>query len=87
MEYFGRICWTNILGPYRIFWNWSIHFNAAILNFSLSPWIGMFAGAGLSVLVAIIVGYPCFRLSSHFFALATIAFAEVLRMLALIGVD
>jgi branched-chain amino acid transport system permease protein len=52
------------------------------LNFSLSPWIGMFAGAGLSVLVAIIVGYPCFRLSSHFFALATIAFAEVLRPLS-----
>jgi branched-chain amino acid transport system permease protein len=52
------------------------------LNFSLSPWIGMFAGAGLSVLVAIIVGYPCFRLSSHFLALATIAFAEVLRMVS-----
>jgi branched-chain amino acid transport system ATP-binding protein/branched-chain amino acid transport system permease protein len=52
------------------------------LNFSLSPWIGMLAGVGLSILVAIVVGYPCFRLSSHFFALATIAFAEVLRMLS-----
>ena len=52
------------------------------LNFSLSPWIGMLAGVGLSILVALVVGYPCFRLSSHFFALATIAFAEVLRMLS-----
>jgi branched-chain amino acid transport system permease protein len=52
------------------------------LNFSISPWIGMFAGAALSILVATLVGYPCFRLSSHFFALATIAFAEVLRLLA-----
>ena len=52
------------------------------LNFSISPWIGLFAGAGLSILVAIILGYPCFRLSSHFFALATIAFAEVIRMVA-----
>jgi len=52
------------------------------LNFSLSPWIGLLAGAALSVLVAVFVGYPCFRLSSHFFALATIAFAEVLRLLA-----
>ena len=52
------------------------------LNFGISPWLGMFAGAGLSVLVAVCIGYPCFRLKSHFFALATIAFAEVLRLLA-----
>ena len=52
------------------------------LNLGISPWIGMFAGAALSISVATLVGYPCFRLSSHFFALATIAFAEVLRLLA-----
>ncbi|TFG91692.1 MAG: branched-chain amino acid ABC transporter ATP-binding protein/permease, partial [Syntrophobacterales bacterium] len=52
------------------------------LNFGLSPWFGMFAGAGVSIVVALIVGLPCFRLTSHFFALATIAFAEVLRLLA-----
>jgi branched-chain amino acid transport system permease protein len=42
----------------------------------------MFCGAGLSILVALLIGLPCFRLTSHFFALATIAFAEVLRLLA-----
>jgi branched-chain amino acid transport system permease protein len=52
------------------------------LNFGLSPWLGMFAGAGLAILVAIVLGYPCFRLTSHFFALATIAFAQVLHLLA-----
>lgn len=52
------------------------------LNFALSPWFGMLVGAGLSVLVAIGIGVPCFRLKSHFFALATIAFAEVLRLVA-----
>lgn len=52
------------------------------LTFGLSPWLGMFAGAGLSMIVALIIGYPCFRLTSHFFALATIAFGEVLRLLA-----
>ena len=52
------------------------------LNYSLSPWLGLLAGGALSILVAAIVGYPCFRLSSHFFALATIAFAEVLRLVA-----
>jgi len=52
------------------------------LHFGLSPWLGMLAGAVLSVLVAIGIGIPCFRLKSHFFALATIAIGEVLRMLA-----
>jgi branched-chain amino acid transport system permease protein len=52
------------------------------LNFAVSPWLGMLAGAGLSVLVAVGIGIPCFRLKSHFFALATIAIGEVLRLLA-----
>ncbi|MFB0521842.1 MAG: ATP-binding cassette domain-containing protein [Desulfatiglandales bacterium] len=52
------------------------------LKFGLSPWLGMFVGAGLAVLVAVVIGYPCFRLKSHFFALATIAFAEVVRLVA-----
>ncbi len=52
------------------------------LKFGLSPWFGMFAGAGVSIVVALIVGLPCFRLTSHFFALATLAFAEVLRLVA-----
>lgn len=52
------------------------------LNSGLSPWLGMLVGAVLSVLVAVGIGIPCFRLKSHFFALATIAFAEVLRLVA-----
>ncbi len=52
------------------------------LKFGLSPWFGMLAGAGLAILVAIGIGVPCFRLRSHFFALATIAFGEVLRHVA-----
>lgn len=52
------------------------------LHYGLSPWLGMLAGAGLSALVAIGIGIPCFRLKSHFFALATIAIGEVLRFLA-----
>ncbi len=52
------------------------------LNFGISPWIGMFAGAFLAIIVAMIIGIPCFRLKSHFFALATIAFGEVMRFVA-----
>jgi len=52
------------------------------LNLGISPWIGMLAGAALAMLVSIAIAVPCFRLKSHFFALSTIAFAEVLRFLS-----
>jgi branched-chain amino acid transport system permease protein len=53
------------------------------IKFGVSPWIGMLLGATISVLIAIIISYPTFRLTSHFFALATIAFNEVLQRVAL----
>ena len=49
----------------------------------LSPWIGMILGGILSVLIGFIIGLTCFRLRSHYFTIATIAFAEVLRLSAL----
>ncbi len=54
-----------------------------IQHFSLSPWLGMWVGAALSVLVGIGIGYPCFRLRGPFFSLATIAFLEVVRLLSI----
>ncbi len=54
-----------------------------MINFGLSPWIGMFAGAILSALVAIVISWPCFRLRGPFFALATIAVLEVVRLVAI----
>ena len=52
------------------------------LNLNLSPWIGMFVGGGGALLAGLIIGIPCFRLKSHFFALATIAIASVMHILA-----
>ncbi|MCD6473105.1 branched-chain amino acid ABC transporter ATP-binding protein/permease [Candidatus Aerophobetes bacterium] len=49
------------------------------LNFGFSPWLGMLAGGGLAVLIAVVIGYPCFKLKSHFFVIATISIGEVLR--------
>jgi branched-chain amino acid transport system permease protein len=54
-----------------------------IQHLGLSPWIGMWAGAALSALVVVGIGYPCFRLRGPFFSLATIAFLEVIRLLAI----
>jgi branched-chain amino acid transport system permease protein len=53
------------------------------LNFGISPWLGMVGGGVIAAIFSAFVGYPCFRLRGPFFALATIALAEVLRMLAL----
>jgi len=46
------------------------------------PLLGLLACVGLSVILAVIIGYPCFRLKGPFFTLATIAIGEVLLLLA-----
>jgi branched-chain amino acid transport system permease protein len=43
----------------------------------ISPWVGMIAGALVAVALALAIGYPCFRLSGHYFAIATIAIGEI----------
>lgn len=52
-------------------------------NFGITPWIGMIAGALISGAVAIVISYPTLRLKGPFFALATIAILEVVRLLVI----
>lgn len=52
------------------------------VDWGVSPWIGMLVGALLSTAVSAGIGYPSFRLRGPFFTLVTIAFAQVLRILA-----
>ncbi len=52
-------------------------------DFGISPWFGMLLGALVSGLVAIIISYPTLRLKGPFFALATIAILEVVRLLVI----
>lgn len=54
-----------------------------MMRFQISPWIGMLIGAMISTLVSIVISYPCFRLRGPFFALATIAVLEVVRLVAI----
>lgn len=51
----------------------------------VSPWIGMLCGCVLATIVAVILGFLCFRygLKGPYFALATLAFGEGLRILAM----
>ena len=48
-----------------------------VLNFGLSPWIGMVIGGFIAVLVSLITGYPTFRLKGHYFVIATLALGEI----------
>ncbi|MGP1613593.1 MAG: branched-chain amino acid ABC transporter ATP-binding protein/permease [Pollutimonas bauzanensis] len=52
-------------------------------SFGITPWIGMIAGALISGAVAIVISYPTLRLKGPFFALATIAILEVVRLLVI----
>ena len=52
-------------------------------NFAgLTPWLGIPVGVALAVVVALLVGYPCFRLriTGHYFALMTLALTEFVRL-------
>lgn len=53
-----------------------------LLKFGLSPWIGMLASGALGGLAALIIAVPTMRLQGHYFALATLAFGEVMRVIA-----
>jgi branched-chain amino acid transport system permease protein len=55
-----------------------------LVDYGLSPWLGMIAGAGLAALFGLGMGYLSFRygLRGPYFALATFAFAEMLRLIA-----
>ena len=50
--------------------------------YGLSPWVGMFLGALVAVLCAILIGYSCFRFGviGDYFALVTLALGEVVAL-------
>jgi branched-chain amino acid transport system permease protein len=90
--YWGQ-CW-NILGGYagQLSLGHAAYvgvgaYTSSLLyvEFGLSPWIGMLAGMGLAGLFGLLIGALSFhyRLSGPFFALATIAFAELTRLAVL----
>jgi len=53
------------------------------LHYGLTPWLGMFVGGLLAACVGLALGVVCFRLRSHYFALATLAFGEVSHIVAM----
>ena len=66
VAYFGIGAYAMTLSTERIGWN---------------PWLGVVLGAVLAVVAALIVGSVTFRLRGPYFALSTIAAAEIIRVL------
>jgi len=57
---------------------------ALLWNYAgLSPWLGVPASLCLVALVAIVIGYPCFRfrIVGYYFALVTLALSEIVRQI------
>ena len=52
-------------------------------HYGISPWLGIPIAVLLAVAVAVLIGYPCFRLriTGHYFALVTLALTEVIRLI------
>jgi branched-chain amino acid transport system permease protein len=61
-------------------------YTAALLNtrLHLSPLLGIAAGGGVVLVLAILVGVPTLRLRGPYFALATLAMAGIMERLALL---
>jgi branched-chain amino acid transport system permease protein len=52
-------------------------------HYGVTPWLGIPLAILLSVVVAVLIGYPCFRfrITGHYFALVTLALTEVVRLI------
>lgn len=50
-----------------------------LMKAGINPWLGILIGVLISSIVSLIVGYPCFKLGGHYFAIATIAVGEMFQ--------
>ncbi len=57
--------------------------SALQMHWGVNPWIGLVVGVAVSVALSQAIGYPCFRLRGHYFAIATIAIGEIIHTLAI----
>ena len=76
----------NILGGYagqmslaqHVFFGAGAYTSTLLLvKLGLSPWLGAFASVVVASCLAIIIGYPCFKLKGHYFSIATLIIGEI----------
>ena len=63
------------IGSYTVVLLWN--------QFGWPPILGTVIAVGISIVLALLIGYPCFRFKivGHYFALVTLALSEVVRLL------
>lgn len=54
-----------------------------LLNYNVTPWFGIFVGAAVAAVAGAVLSLICARLKGPFFILSSLAFAEVVRIIAL----
>jgi branched-chain amino acid transport system permease protein len=52
-----------------------------LITYQVNPWVGLIIGGLIAALVGLAIGYPCSNLRGHYFAIASIAFGEIVRTL------
>ncbi len=76
----------NIIGGYcgQVSFGHSVFFGIgaygagmAVVTYGGAPWPGILIGMALAGAVAVVISYPCFKLSGHYFAIATFAIVEI----------
>jgi len=76
----------NIIGGYcgQVSFGHSVFFGIgaygagmAVVTYGIVPWPGILIGMVAAAGVAVLISYPCFKLSGHYFAIATFAIVEI----------
>jgi len=83
----------NIIGGYggQVSFGHSVFFGIgaygagmAVVTYGGTPWPGILAGMLTAAVVAVLISYPCFKLSGHYFAIATFAIVEIFNRMFLV---
>ena len=70
---FGHSAFIGV-GAYSVVMMWNL--------FGWSPWVGALVGIAVSLLIAFLIGWPCFRFKivGNYFAMVTLALSEIVRL-------
>ncbi|MFP4482086.1 MAG: branched-chain amino acid ABC transporter permease [Thermovirgaceae bacterium] len=83
----------NIIGGYcgQVSFGHSVFFGIgaygagmAVVKYGLTPWPGMAVGVVLAAAAGVLISWPVFRLSGHYFAIATFAIVEIFNRLFMV---
>lgn len=83
----------NIIGGYcgQVSFGHSVFFGIgaygagmAVVTYGIAPWSGILIGIVAAAVVAVLISYPCFKLSGHYFAIATFAIVEIFNRIFMV---